>query len=125
MPDAQVGHFRNEAARARFVAAYRKAFAELPRPHRTFDVPTSFGTARVYRFHGPAGVPVVLLPGRNESTPMWGPNIPGLVERRTVFSVDLVGEPGMSVQRRGIADAADRRNGWSRCCKGLLWSARI
>ena len=71
-----------------------------------WDVDTAFGTVRVYRFEGGPGRPVVLLPGRNASTPMWADNLPGLLAHRPVYCVDLLGEPGMSVQRKPITGAA-------------------
>jgi hypothetical protein len=53
--------------------------AQPPPVSESTDVPTSFGTVRAYRFDGPsAAPPVVLLPGRNASTPMWRVNIPAL-----------------------------------------------
>ena len=71
-------------------------------------MPTSFGTVRAYRFDGPsAGPPVVLLPGRNASTPMWRVNIPALLEHRTVIGIDLLGEAGMSVQDKPITGPDD------------------
>jgi pimeloyl-ACP methyl ester carboxylesterase len=73
------------------------------------DVPTTFGTARAYRFGPlPAQRPVVLLPGRNASTPMWADNLPGLLASRTVYCVDLLGEPGLSVQELPLTGARDQ-----------------
>jgi pimeloyl-ACP methyl ester carboxylesterase len=103
-----VGHFVSDAARDQFVSAYAAAMAALPHPRESLDVPTGFGTVRVYRFGQDAGVPLLLLPGRAASTPMWEPNLAGLAARRPVFTVDLLGEPGMSVQTRPIAGAADQ-----------------
>jgi pimeloyl-ACP methyl ester carboxylesterase len=39
---------------------------------------------------------------------MWKPNIPALAERHPVYAVDLLGEPGRSVQTAPIRDAADQ-----------------
>ncbi|ULE33774.1 alpha/beta fold hydrolase [Mycobacterium sp. IDR2000157661] len=103
-----VGHFRSEAARSRFLDRYRSAVAALPVHSDSRDVTTRFGTVRTYRFDGPAGRPVVLLPGRNASTPIWAPNLPSLMSHRTFYAVDLLGEPGLSVQRRPVCDADDQ-----------------
>ncbi|WP_082753621.1 alpha/beta fold hydrolase [Mycobacterium sp. NAZ190054] len=119
MAGDRVGRFRDDAARSRYLAAYRRCLAELPQPDGTFEVPTSFGTVRVYRFDGPDGRPVVLLPGRNAATPMWSPNLSGLLARRTVFAVDLLGEPGLSVQQRPIADSADQALWFDEMLDGL------
>ncbi|HEX2212668.1 MAG TPA: alpha/beta fold hydrolase, partial [Mycobacterium sp.] len=107
MPE-RVGRFRSDAARAHFVDRYLAALAELPRYDESRDVITEFGTVRVYRFDGPPGRPVVLLPGRNASTPMWAANLPGLLAHRTVYAVDLLGEPGLSEQRRPLTGAQDQ-----------------
>lgn len=112
MPTPQVGHFRDEAARGRFLDAYRRCLAALPPVAETIDVPTSFGTVRVYRFDGAGGRPVVLLPGRKACTPMWADNLPGLLLHRDVYTVDLLGEPGLSVQQRPIAGSEDRYRRW-------------
>ncbi len=115
-----VGRWRSAAGRARFVDAYRAGLATLPAVDESFDVPTTFGTVRVYRFDGPVtGRPVVLLPGRSASTPMWAANLPGLQRHRTVYSVDLLGEPGLSVQRRPISDADDQAQWFDETLTGL------
>ncbi|MDY6997731.1 MAG: alpha/beta fold hydrolase [Actinomycetota bacterium] len=103
-----VGHFA-EGRYPHFLQAYLAGMAELPAVTAQTDVGTGFGDVRVYRFDGPGpATPVVLLPGRNASTPMWRANLPGLVARRTVYAVDLLGEAGMSVQTRPIDDARDQ-----------------
>jgi pimeloyl-ACP methyl ester carboxylesterase len=38
---------------------------------------------------------------------VWAANLPGLLEIRSVYTIDLLGEPGMSVQQRPIASAED------------------
>ena len=109
-----VGGFTSDTARARFGAAYDEAMAELPAPEATTDVATSFGTVRTYRFAAPgaAGAPLVLLPGKASSTPVWADNLPSLLAiGRPVVTVDLLGEPGRSVQTRPITDPADQA-GW-------------
>lgn len=108
MPRNNVGHFKGERARAHYTSVYQTAMAEMPPVSESIDVPTTFGTVRAYRFDGPsAGPPVVLLPGRNASTPMWQVNIPALLEHRTVIGIDLLGEAGMSVQDKPITGPDD------------------
>jgi pimeloyl-ACP methyl ester carboxylesterase len=103
-----VGHFKSERARAHFLGVYQSAMARLPPVSESTDVPTAFGAVRAYRFVAPsAGPPVVLLPGRNASTPMWRVNIPALLEHRTVVGIDLLGEAGMSVQDKPITRPYD------------------
>ena len=107
MPRRNVGHFKGEQARTHYQSIYDAAMAGLPAGEPT-DVPTSFGTVRAYRFDGAsAGPPVMLLPGRNASTPMWRVNIPALLEHRSVIGIDLLGEAGMSVQDKPITGPDD------------------
>ena len=104
----RVGRFKSQRAHAHFLSVYQSAMAALSPVSGSAEVPTSFGTVRAYRFDGPSdGPPVVLLPGRNASTPMWRVNIPALIEHRTVIGIDLLGEPGMSVQDKPITGPDD------------------
>jgi pimeloyl-ACP methyl ester carboxylesterase len=105
-----VGHFTSAAGKDRFVAAYERAMAQLPRPDATLDVRTTFGVVRLYRFTGadPQQPPLVLLPGRAAASPLWADNLPSLRQLRTVYTVDLLGEPGASVQDRPIESDEDQ-----------------
>ena len=105
-----VGHFASAADKARFVAAYERAMAALPPPQQVRDVRTGYGIVRVYRFAGAHDdlPPLLLLPGRAAPTPVWADNLPGLLALRSVYTVDLLGEPGLSVQDRPIESDADQ-----------------
>jgi pimeloyl-ACP methyl ester carboxylesterase len=107
--------------------------AGLPPFSALFDVPTSFGTVRAYRFDGPAdsggqersdpgensSAPVLLLPGRNASTPMWRANLPGVLRGRTAYCVDLLGEAGLSVQEKPITGPDDQAQWLDETLAGL------
>jgi pimeloyl-ACP methyl ester carboxylesterase len=107
-----VGHFRTVDGREAYEDAYTTAMAGLPEPTETHDIETSFGTVRAYAWideQHPDAAPVVLLPGRASSVPMWGDNLPDFIEHRTVYAFDTLGDTGMSVQTvpmTGIADGA-------------------
>ncbi|MBP2384065.1 alpha/beta fold hydrolase [Brachybacterium sacelli] len=105
-----VGHWRSTAGRAAYFAAYDATFADLPRPAATLDVRTDYGVVRVYRFagRGTARSPLLLLPGTTSGTPMWADNLPSLLELADVYALDLLGEPGHSIQDRPITDDADK-----------------
>ncbi|WBB56815.1 alpha/beta hydrolase [Verrucosispora sp. WMMD573] len=109
---APIGHWDSADGQDRFLRAYTEAFAALPTPAETIDVRTDFGIVRVYRFagtgaQGGATSPLLLLPGRASATPVWADNMPLLLAIGDVYTVDLLGEPGMSVQNRPIdSDAA-------------------
>ncbi len=105
-----VGHWDDAEGQDRFLAAYDRAFADLPEPAETFDLRTRYGTVRVYRFAGTrdGAEPLLLLPGRSSATPVWADNLPSLLEIGDVYTVDLLGEPGMSIQERPITSDADQ-----------------
>ena len=108
---AAVGRFVSAAARDAFLAAYEIAMAALPRPDQVLDVRTGFGVVRVHRFDGggaPGRVPLVLLPGRAAASPMWAPNLASLIEQSPVYTLDLLGEAGLSIQGTPITNAGDQ-----------------
>jgi len=113
----RIGHFVSRDAFTRYLNAYRAA---APAFDAQLDVPTSLGTVRVYRHDGPAGpTPVVLLPGRSSGSPMWRTNLASLVGQRTVYSLDLLGDAGLSVQSGPIADAGDQARWLDEVIAGL------
>jgi pimeloyl-ACP methyl ester carboxylesterase len=116
----KVGHFKSARATAHFLSVYQCAMDQLPPVSESTDVPTSFGTVCAYRFDGPSsGPPVLLLPGRNASTPMWRVNIPALLEHRTVIAIDLLGEAGVSIQDEPITGPGDEAQWLEETLAGL------
>lgn len=113
----RIGHFVSRDAFTRYLSAYRAA---APAFDAQLDVPTSLGTVRVYRYDGPGGAtPALLLPGRSSGSPMWRTNLAALVAQRTVFSLDLLGDAGLSVQSATIADAGDQARWLDEAITGL------
>ena len=92
------------------MAEYETAMKDMPRPDETLDIRTGFGIVRVYKFEGTGSDhldPLVLLPGRASPTPVWADNMPSLLKITDVYSIDLLGEPGRSVQEVPINSNAD------------------
>ena len=107
-PSSPVGYWDSAAGQDRYLAAYTAAFADMPEPAETIDVRTGYGIVRVYRFDGlgAAGAPLVLLPGRASGVPVWADNLPSLLQISDVYAIDLLGEPGLSIQSRPIVSDA-------------------
>jgi hypothetical protein len=106
-----VGHWRTVAGQQAFATSYAAAMRLLPEPTRTLNLSTDYGTVRVYEFVTPATrarTPVVLLPGRTASAPMWLENLPDLAAGRPAYALDTLGDAGMSVQTRALIDGADQ-----------------
>ena len=103
-----VGHWRNAQAQATYLEHYETALADGPAPDAKLDLRTDAGVVRVLRYDGPADTqPIVLLPGTQSGAPMWAGNVPSLRAQRTVYVVDLLGQPGLSVASREIVSAED------------------
>jgi pimeloyl-ACP methyl ester carboxylesterase len=116
----RVGRFKSERACSHFLSVYQTAMDQLPPVSESTDVPTSFGTVCTYRFDGPSsGPPVLLLPGRNASTPMWRVNIPALLEHRTLIGIDMLGEAGVSIQDEPIRGPGDEAQWLEETLAGL------
>lgn len=105
-----VGHWDGAEGLDRYEAAYARAMADLPEPEKTLDIRTGYGIVRVYRFTGEGAreEPLVLLPGRASASPVWADNLPSLLRIGDVYTIDLLGEPGRSVQERPIESDADQ-----------------
>ncbi|MFF0989567.1 alpha/beta fold hydrolase [Kocuria nitroreducens] len=103
-----VGHWNSAEGRAQFLADYEAAMQDMPAASGTLDVRTDYGIVRVYRFEGTGDAdPLVLLPGRSSPAPVWADNLPALLGFGDVYALDLLGEPGMSVQEVPIGSDTD------------------
>ena len=96
--EGEPGSWVSDAAREKFMAAYKRAFALWPQPCEEFDVETATATTRVhaYRPH-PDGPPVVLLSAFNASS--WYPHAAALAKVGPVYGVDMPGDANPSVAR--------------------------
>ena len=120
--DNRIGHFTSEKGKEDFQIAYDESMALLPKPNDTKDIKTKYGTIRAYYFtkeENKHKEPILLLPGRGASTPMWVPNLEGLREKRPVYTIDLLGEPGMSVQTKVIENQKQQAEWLNEVIEGL------
>src|SRR5690349_24087529 len=99
--------FRSAAAREKFLAANDELLERSwPVPVRADDVPTSFGTVRVYRAGPDAADPCVLLTGAGGNALAWSRWMDRFGDR-PVIAVDPLGEPGHSVPTAPLDGAED------------------
>ncbi|WP_082279527.1 alpha/beta fold hydrolase [Mycobacterium colombiense] len=101
------GGFRNANARQQYLAAYDEVRALTPRPDLVHDIPTEFGTVRVYQHGLAGGAPVVLIHGFFLSSAMWWQQVADLTRDFTIYAMDVLGQPGASVQSKMMPTAAD------------------
>lgn len=103
MPDKS--GFRSAESRQRYLAVYDRVRSLSPVPNAVHDVQTQFGVVRVYQ-HGPdGGVPLVLLHCFWATSAVWAEHIPALAGEFTVYTVDMLGQPGASVQTKSMSTA--------------------
>nr|WP_238350611.1 alpha/beta hydrolase [Kribbella shirazensis] len=105
-----VGHWNSAAGYDDYRAKYEAAMRDLPTPSAVRDVRTEYGVVRVYRYSGAKNGlhPLVLLPGTSSGTPVWADNLKSLLAIGDVYALDLLGEPGMSVQSKPITSDEDK-----------------
>jgi pimeloyl-ACP methyl ester carboxylesterase len=104
----RIGSFKSPEAAARYYAIYHDAMSQNSVPDKQLDVETSYGTVRVYQFGERAGPAIVLVNGMAATSASWGPVIPALSQRYSVFALDTLGEPGLSVQKAPIRGREDQ-----------------
>ncbi|HEY1925925.1 MAG TPA: alpha/beta hydrolase [Caulobacteraceae bacterium] len=115
--------FRDEAGRARYLAAYDDALAAWPIPYTVIEAATRFGPAHVVA-SGPAdGPPLVLLPSLAAGAVVWRLNVAGLARVFRTYAVDVIGQPGKTAAVRRLRDRADY-TGWLSDVMGSLNLAR-
>ncbi|MGZ4714971.1 MAG: alpha/beta fold hydrolase [Acidimicrobiia bacterium] len=94
---AYLSTWRSPKAEARFREMEDQLWAEYPRPREAMDVETGRGTTHAYRWAG-AGEPVVFLHGVGGTSLLWASYAERLAGRE-VWSIDILGDAGRSVQR--------------------------
>jgi pimeloyl-ACP methyl ester carboxylesterase len=105
------GGFRSADARQHYLTTYGEARALTARADVVHDVPTGFGTIRVYQ-HGPdRGVPIVLIHGFFLTSGMWWQQLDDLTGDFTVYALDMVGQPGVSMQSKPMSSTVARLSG--------------
>jgi pimeloyl-ACP methyl ester carboxylesterase len=96
-PRSYRSRWRSPGAEAKFRAVEDELWAEYARRPDAIDVGTPHGTTRAYHWGG-AGDPILFLHGIGGTSLMWA----SYAERLTghdVWSIDVVGDAGRSVQR--------------------------
>lgn len=104
------GHWRSAEGYDAFQDAYADAMDQMPAPDQILDLRTDYGIVRVYHFAGTGVVadPLILINGQGSASPAWADNMADLQALGDVYTVDLLGHPGMSVQERPITDNVEQ-----------------
>jgi pimeloyl-ACP methyl ester carboxylesterase len=106
-----IGRWKSNDKKDDYTKTYADALSTLPTPSTHYDIPTSYGTLRVYKWSARASdnnAPIILLPGRTAGAPMWHSNLPYLIEQHTVYALDAIGDAGLSTQTEPITTHMDQ-----------------
>ncbi|MBP1917152.1 pimeloyl-ACP methyl ester carboxylesterase [Lederbergia galactosidilyticus] len=109
--DGTMSDFVSIEGHEQFTKAYDGAMEVLPEPIESRKIGTDFGEVQLYKFQENDTLdqmPLLLLPGKGASTPMWEPNLRYFLEHRPVYTLDLLGEPGLSTETKRIETAEDQ-----------------
>lgn len=103
----KLGRFANEEAEAVYLRHYDAVAAQWPVPSEDLDAETSFGITRVRKSGSGAGSPILLLPGLSGNGLLWSPFIADFSRDRAVYTPDVIGWAGRSVQTAPVRDGGD------------------
>ncbi|GAA1465469.1 alpha/beta fold hydrolase [Nocardiopsis exhalans] len=92
--------YRTEAAGLRLQERYRRDLTQVPVPAEHLRVPTREGETFVLACGAEQAPPLVLLHGSGANSTTWFADLPGWSRHFRVYSVDLIGEPGLSAPSR-------------------------
>lgn len=101
------GGFTSDRARNDFLTLYERLRALGPAPAAVHDLPTDFGMVRAYRYGPERGVPVVLVHGFFMTSAMWWAQTSDLATDFTVYTLDMPGQPGASMQTAKMSGPAE------------------
>lgn len=107
----KIGYWRSAEGQQAYAAAYAEAMNVLPPPTQTYDIPTAYGTVRVYEWTNErtrSKTPAVFLPGRSSGVPMWADNLAAIAATRPVYAMDALGDAGLSKQTAVLNDGGDQ-----------------
>jgi len=116
--------YRSEAGAQLLREHYLRALAHWPVDHEEHRVPTPEGESFVLAC-GPADAdPLVLLHGSGSNSAQWMARVAELSTRFRVYSIDIIGEPGLSAPARPPLDS-DRYARWLDAVLDTLGLGRV
>ncbi|WP_396911115.1 alpha/beta fold hydrolase [Mycolicibacterium sp.] len=94
--------FKSADARQHYLELYEELRGLSPPDNAVHDIPTKFGAVRVCRHGRAGGVPIVLLRGYLSTSAMWAHQVTDLAGNFTVYTIDMPGQAGASMQSRSL-----------------------
>lgn len=109
--DGSMSGFVSKEGKLVYEESYNEAMSFLPKPLESTLISTNFGEVQLYKFQEdetPDNTPILLLPGKGSATPMWEANLNDFLKYRPVYTIDLIGEPGLSIETKRIQTEIDQ-----------------
>ncbi len=103
--------FVSNEGKEEYVNSYQEAMSHLPQPVESKMLSTDFGEVQLYKFQEqdtPDITPMLLLPGKGSASPMWEANLDDFLKHRPIYTIDLIGEPGLSIETKRIETSTDQ-----------------
>lgn len=92
--------YRTSQSKPTLMKAYDQILARWPQPCERCIVPTEIGDTFVMSSGAEGGTPLLLLHGSTTNAALWLYDAAALGERRRIYALDIVGEPGKSADVR-------------------------
>jgi pimeloyl-ACP methyl ester carboxylesterase len=99
--------FKTPEGEAAYLAAYDAAMKLWPVPYEEVDIPSRFGMTHVVACGPKDAPPLVLLHGYMATSTMWSPNVADFSKDYRVYAIDVMGQPGKSLPKEPVRNAAD------------------
>lgn len=104
---SQISLFKTSEGREKFIKAYNRLMETWTAPYESLWIDTSFGKTHVIVSGPTDGEPLVLLPGAQATSGMWGPMIPVLTQKRRVHCIDMIDQVGLSQPEKVLTGTQD------------------
>jgi Predicted hydrolases or acyltransferases (alpha/beta hydrolase superfamily) len=96
--------FKNERLEKEYHQLYDRTLEMFGLPYTSKYIQTRYGETHTLNFGDPGKKPLLLLHGMTMSSTMWYPNIMHLLQERSVYAVDVIGDFGKSRTKSVIKD---------------------
>src|SRR5512137_2415948 len=118
--------FKSETGRRALVACYEKALAQAATtlPIRRRIIETALGDTHVIEAGAADNAPLVLLHGTASNSATWLGDMALWSRHFHVIAADIVGEPGLSADRR-LTLASEEASNWLSSLLDQIGAARI
>lgn len=104
---ANVSYFKTRKGWRKYEASYNKTLQNWPVDYTSHYIKTRYGTTHIVVSGSESSPPLLLLPAAGLSATLWIHNVSELSHQFRTYAVDILGEPGKSVQFKPLKERTD------------------